>query len=163
QEGFGAYLVERDGLHEFLRFAAGARRDPNHSAEIIYGKTLEHLEIEWIRSLRGDVFRRLMSMWTFIQRVRPWLRAYPWRQVECMALILIGAISAQVTPYQLRNLVDLLQSQPAKDDPWGYGLERVAWILLVMVVAVMFNICSIVRLTYVVNVLGQNILRDMRV
>ena len=37
QEAFGAYLVERDGLHEFLRFAAGARRDPNHSAEIIYG------------------------------------------------------------------------------------------------------------------------------
>jgi ATP-binding cassette subfamily B protein len=163
QEGFSAYLVERDGLHEFLRFAAGARRDPNHSAEIIYGKTLELLEVEWIRSLRGDVFRRLMSMWQFIQRVRPWLRPYPWRQVECMALILIGAISAQVTPYQLRNLVDLLQAEPTKADPWGYGLERVAWILLVMVVAVLFNICSIVRLTYVVNVLGQNILRDMRV
>ena len=32
QESFSAYLVEREGLHEFLRFLAGARRDPNHSA-----------------------------------------------------------------------------------------------------------------------------------
>jgi subfamily B ATP-binding cassette protein MsbA len=163
QEGFGAYLVERDGLHEFLRFLAGARRDPNHSAEIIYGKPLELLEVEWLRTLRGDVVRRLMSMWTFIQRVRPWLRPYPWRQVECMALILIGAISAQVTPYQIRNLVDLFSNEQTKADPWGYGLERVTWIIFVMVVAVLFNICSIVRLTYVVNVLGQNILRDMRI
>jgi ABC-type multidrug transport system fused ATPase/permease subunit len=162
QEAFGAYLVERDGLHEFLRFLAGARRDPNHSAEIIYGKSLELLEVEWIQALRGDAGRRLISLWSFLVRVWPWLRPYPWRQAECIALMLIGAISTQVTPYQLRNLVDLFAQDAVKADPWGTGLTQVSWILLVMVVAGVFNLCSIVRLVYVVNVLGQNILRDMR-
>ena len=162
QEAFGAYLVDRDGLHEFLRFLAGARRDPNHSAEIIFGKSLELLEHEWLAALRGDVARRLISMWSFIKSVRPWLKPYPWRQVECLGLILIGAISAQVTPYQLRNLVDLFNNEEAKANPWEFGLARVGWIVLVMVVAGTFNLCSIVRLVYVVNVLGQNVLRDMR-
>jgi ABC-type multidrug transport system fused ATPase/permease subunit len=163
QEGFSAYLVDRDGLHEFLRFLAGARRDPNHSAEIIYGKTLELLEIEWLAALRGDLGRRLISLWGFIRRVWPWLRPYPWRQVECIALMLIGSISTQVTPYQLKNLVDLFSDEHTKANPWEYGLPRVGWIIFVMVVAGVFNLCSIVRLIYVVNVLGQNVLRDMRV
>jgi ABC-type multidrug transport system fused ATPase/permease subunit len=162
QESFGAYLVDRDGLHEFLRFLAGARRDPNHSAEIIFGKTLELLEVEWIQALRGDIGRRLISLWGFLKKVWPWLRPYPWRQLECIALMLIGAISTQVTPYQLRNLVDLFSSERVKTDPWEYGLTQVSWIIFVMVVAGIFNLCSIVRLVYVVNVLGQNILRDMR-
>ena len=162
QESFGAYLVEREGLPEFLRFLAGARRDPNHSAEIIYGKTLELLEVEWIQALRGDLGRRLISLWGFIKKVWPWLRPYPWRQLECVALMLIGSISTQVTPYQLRNLVDLFSTERVKTDPWEYGLTQVSWILFVMVVAGIFNLCSIVRLVYVVNVLGQNILRDMR-
>ena len=126
QESFGAYLVEREGLHEFLRFLAGARRDPNHSAEIIYGKTLELLEVEWLQALRGDLGRRLISLWGFIKRVWPWLRPYPWRQAECIALMLIGSISTQVTPYQLRNLVDLFASDRVKTDPWEYGLTHVS-------------------------------------
>jgi ATP-binding cassette subfamily B protein len=162
QESFGAYLVDRDGLHEYLRFLAGARRDPNHSAEIIYGKTLELLETEWIQALRGDMGRRLISLWGFLRKVWPWLKPYPWRQLECIALMLIGSISTQVTPYQLRNLVDLFGTEQVKSDPWEYGLTQISWILFVMVVAGVFNLCSIVRLVYVVNVLGQNILRDMR-
>ena len=162
QEAFGAYLVDREGLHEFLRFLAGARRDPNHSAEIIYGKTLELLEVEWVQALRGDAGRRLISLGAFIKKVWPWLRPYPWRQAECIALMLIGAISTQVTPYQLRNLVDLFARPDVQAEPWEVGLTQVLWILFVMVVAGIFNICSIVRLVYVVNVLGQNILRDMR-
>jgi ABC-type multidrug transport system fused ATPase/permease subunit len=162
QESFGSYLVERDGLHEFLRFLAGARRDPNRSAEIIYGKTLELLDREWTATLRGDLTRRLVSLWEFLRQFWPYVRPYPWRQVECLALIIIGGISAQITPYQIRNLVDLLNSQQVKDDPWEYGLGQLTWILVVMVVAGVANLCSIVRLVYVVNVLGQNILRDMR-
>jgi ABC-type multidrug transport system fused ATPase/permease subunit len=162
QEAFGAYLVDREGLHEFLRFLAGARRDPNHSAEIIYGKTLELLETEWLTMLRGGADRRLISLWQFAKLVWPFLRPYPWRQFECLALMLVGSISTQVTPYQLRNMVDLLGTAEAKADPWGVGLTGVSWILFVMVVAGLFNLCSIVRLVYVVNVLGQNILRDMR-
>ena len=162
QEAFGAYLVERDGLHEFLRFLAGARRDPNHSAEIIYGKTLELLEVEWIRALRGDSGRQLMSLVGFIKRVWPWLAPYPWRLIECLTLMLIGSISTQVTPYQIRNLLDLFAEERTKTDPWEYALPRVGWILMVMVIAGVFNLCSIVRLVYVVNVLGQNVLRDMR-
>jgi ATP-binding cassette subfamily B protein len=162
QEAFGSYLVDREGLHEFLRFLAGARRDPNHSAEIIYGKTLELLEVEWIQALRGDMGRRMISLWSFVKKVWPWLKPYPWRQAECIALMLIGSISTQVTPYQLRNLVDLFARDDVKADPWEVGLTQVSWILLVMVVAGIFNLCSIVRLVYVVNVLGQNILRDMR-
>jgi ABC-type multidrug transport system fused ATPase/permease subunit len=163
QEAFSAYLLERDGIREFLRFVAGARTDPNHSAEIIYGKSLELLEAEWIVLLRGDMGRRLVSLWEFLRRVWPYIRPYPWRQAECFALMLIGSISTQVSPYQIRNLVDLLGSNEAKADPWGYGLDRVIWILLAMTVAGLFNLCSVVRLVYVVNVLGQNILRDMRV
>ena len=162
QEAFGAYLVDREGLHEFLRFLAGARRDPNYSAEIIYGKTLELLEVEWIATLRGDIGRRLISLWGFLKKVWPWLRPYPWRQLECIALMLIGSISTQVTPYQLRNLIDLFARDDVKANPWELGLTQVGWILLVMTVAGIFNLCSIVRLVYVVNVLGQNILRDMR-
>ncbi len=162
QEAFGAYLVDREGLHEFLRFVAGAQRDPNHSAEIIYGKTLELLETEWMTVLRGGQGRRMISLMEFIKRAWPWLRPYPWRQLECISLMLIGSISTQVTPYQLRNLIDLFASESTKTDPWGFGLTQVSWILLVMVVAGVFNLCSIVRLVYVVNVLGQNILRDMR-
>ena len=162
QESFGAYLMDRDGLREFLRFLAGARRDPNHSAEIIYGKTLELLEVEWIQALRGDASRRMISLWAFLKKVWPWLKPYPWRQAECIALMLIGAISTQVTPYQLRNLVDLFARDDVKAEPWEVGLTQVSWILLVMVVAGIFNLCSIVRLVYVVNVLGQNMLRDMR-
>ena len=163
QEAFAAYVVDREGLHEFLRFLAGARRDPNHSAEIVYGKSLELLEVEWIQALRGDIGRRLISLLGFLRKVWPWLRPYPWRQLECVALMLIGAISTQVTPYQLRNLVDLFTRDEVKADPWGTGLSQVSWILFVMVVAGIFNLCSIVRLVYVVNVLGQNILRDMRI
>jgi ATP-binding cassette, subfamily B, bacterial len=162
QESFGAYLVDRDGLHEYLRFLAGARRDPNHSAEIIYGKTLELLETEWIQALRGDIGRKLISLWGFLKKVWPWLKPYPWRQLECIALMLIGSISTQVTPYQLRNLIDLFSTEEVKTDPWEFGLTRISWILFVMIVAGVFNLCSIVRLVYVVNVLGQNILRDMR-
>ena len=163
QEAFSAYLVERDGISEFLRFLSGVRRDPNHSAEIIYGKTLELLEVEWVVSLRGEAGRRLVSLFEFLKRVWPYLRPYPWRQVECIALMLIGSISTQVTPYQLRSLVDLLGSDAAKGDPWGYGLEQLLWILMIMVIAGLLNICSVIRLVYVVNVLGQNILRDLRV
>jgi len=162
QEGFGAYLLQRDGLGEFLRFVAGARRDPNHSAEIIYGKSLELLEREWITLLRGDMGRSMVSIPEFVRRVWPWLKPYPWRQVECIALMLIGSISTQVTPYQLRALVDLLGNADAKADPWGYGLERLTWISIVMAVAGLANLCSVIRLVYVVNVLGQNMLRDMR-
>src|SRR6266536_1457301 len=163
QEAFSAYLVERDGIGEFLRFLAGVRRDPNHSAEIIYGKTLELLEVEWVVALRGDAGRRLVSLFEFFKRVWPYLRPYPWRQVECIALMLIGSISTQVTPYQLRNLVDMLGNEQTKGDPWGFGLENLLWILMIMVIAGLLNICSVIRLVYVVNVLGQNILRDLRV
>lgn len=163
QEAFSAYLLQRDGIREFLRFLAGARMDPNHSGEIIYGKSLELLEAEWFVHLRGDMGRRLVSLWEFLRRVWPYLRPYPWRQAEALALMLIGSISTQVSPYQLRNLIDLLGNDQAKADPWGYGLERVLWILLVMIIAGMINLCAIVRLVYVVNVLGQNVLRDMRV
>src|SRR5262249_34937005 len=68
QEAFSAYLTERDGIGEFLRFLAGVRRDPNHSADIIYGKTLELLEVEWIVALRGGIGRRLVSLWEFLKR-----------------------------------------------------------------------------------------------
>jgi ABC-type multidrug transport system fused ATPase/permease subunit len=163
QEVFSAYLVGRDGIGEFLRFLAGVRRDPNHSAEIIYGKTLELLEVEWIVALRGGAGRRMVSLWEFLHRVWRYLRPYPWRQVECVALMLIGSISTQVTPYQLRNLVDLLNNDTAKADPWGYGLAQLLWILMIMVISGLLNICSVIRLVYVVNVLGQNILRDLRV
>jgi ABC-type multidrug transport system fused ATPase/permease subunit len=163
QEAFSAYLVERDGISEFLRFLAGVRRNPNHSAEIIYGKTLELIEVEWIVMLRGDAGRRLVSLWEFLKRVWPYLRPYPWRQVECIALMLIGSISTQVTPYQLRNLVDLLGNEQTKSDPWGFGLEQLLWILMIMVISGLLNICSVIRLVYVVNVLGQNVLRDLRV
>ena len=74
QEAFSAYLVERDGIGEFLRFLAGVRRDPNHSSEIIYGKSLELLEVEWIVALRGDAGRRLVSLFEFLKRVWPYLR-----------------------------------------------------------------------------------------
>lgn len=96
----------------------------------------------------------MISLWGFIKRAWPWLRPYPWRQIECISLMLIGSISTQVTPYQLRNLVDLFTNEAVKADP-GMGLTQVMWILLVMVVAGVFNLCSIVRLVYVVNVLGQ--------
>lgn len=162
QEAFGAYLVDRDGLYEFLRFVAGAHRDPNHSAEIIFGKPLELLQSEWIAALRGDKGRRLISLWEFLRLVWPYLRPYPWRQVEALALMLISSISTQVTPYQIRNLVDLLNSPEVKTDPWEVGLTRAAWILMVMTVAGLFNLTSIVRLVYVINVLGQNVLRDLR-
>ncbi|MCC7372055.1 MAG: ABC transporter ATP-binding protein [Chloroflexi bacterium] len=162
QEAFSAYLVDRDGLHEFLRFVAGAHRDPNHSAEIIFGKSLELLQVEWIASLRGDKGRRLISLWEFLRLVWPYLKPYPWRQVECLALMFISSISTQVTPFQLRTLIDMLGSDAAKIDPWEYGLPQAAWLLMVMSIAALFNITAIVRLVYVVNVLGQNVLRDLR-
>ncbi|MGE3267371.1 MAG: ABC transporter ATP-binding protein [Chloroflexota bacterium] len=162
QEAFSAYLVDRDGLREFLRFVAGAHRDPNHSAEIIFGIPLELLEAEWIATLRGDKGRRLISLWEFLKLVWPYLKPYPWRQVECLALMFMSSISTQVTGFQLRNLIDMLNSDAAKADPWSFGLPQTLWILLVMSIAALFNITAIVRLVYVVNVLGQNVLRDLR-
>ncbi|MCC6178768.1 MAG: ABC transporter ATP-binding protein [Chloroflexi bacterium] len=162
QEAFSGYLVERDGIREFLRFLAGTRADPNHSAEVIYGKTLELLEAEWVSHLRGGVGRRSLSLWGFLVRVWPYLKPYPWRQVECLALMIVGSISTQVAPYQIRNLIDLLGTNEVKANPWEVGLPQVLWILLIMTLAALVNICSIVRLVYVVNILGQNVLRDMR-
>src|SRR3712207_1249245 len=95
QEAFSAYLIERDGVGEFLRFLAGTRVDPNHSAEVIFGKSLELLEAEWISGLRSGIGRRLVSYSEFLRRVWPWLRPYPWRQIEALGLMFIGAISTQ--------------------------------------------------------------------
>ncbi len=163
QETFGGYLFERDGAKEFLRFLAGARNDPNHSAEIVYGKSLELLEAEWVTILRRGVGRKIISLWEFFPRVWPYLKPYPWRILESLSLIFLSSISTQVTPFQIRNLIDLLGSERAKADPWGYGLEQALWIVAVILVAGLINICAIVRLIYVTNVLGQNILRDLRV
>ncbi|MFN8526286.1 MAG: ABC transporter ATP-binding protein [Chloroflexota bacterium] len=162
QEGFAAYLIDRDGPREFLRMLANAREDPNHAAEVMYGKSLELLEGEWLSGLRLGVGRRLMSLVEFARQVWPYLKPYPWRQVECLALMLIGSITAQVTPYQFRNIVDLLGNEQTKANPWGYGLPIGVGYIVTMLLAQIVNICALVRLVYVVNVLGQNILRDLR-
>jgi ATP-binding cassette, subfamily B, bacterial len=162
QEAFGGYLFEREGPKEFLRFLAGIRRDPNYSAEVIYGKSLELLEAEWLSGLRRGIGRKLVSLVGFIRQVYPYLRPYPWRQVELLALMLISSISVQVTPFQFRNLVDLLGSGQTRADPWGYALPEAIYILVVIFLAQAVNITSIARLVYVVQVLGQNILRDLR-
>jgi hypothetical protein len=168
QEAFSAYLIERDGVREFLRFLSGTRVDPNHSAEVIYGQSLELLEAEWLVAMHTGVGRKLVTYKEFLSRVWPWIKPYPWRQVELLGLMFIGAISAQVAPFQLRNLIDLFdQRQPINAsvaaDPWGFGLLQVTYILLVMIVAGLVNSLSVMRLVYVVNILGQNVLRDMRV
>ena len=162
QEAFGGYLFERDGPREFLRFLAGARGDPNQSAEVIYGKSLELLEAEWLTGLRRGVGRKVVSLWEFIRLVWPYIRPYPWRFLECLGLIFISGILSQVSPFQFRNLIDLLGNDQAKADPWGYGLSQVLYIVGVLVGVGLVHISSVVRLVYVVNILGQNVLRDLR-
>ncbi len=163
QVAFGGYLFERDGAKEFMRFLAGARNEPNYSAEIVYGKSLELLESEWIFGLRQGVGRRLVSLWKFLKNVWPYIRPYPWRSIEALALMIISSVAVQVTPFQFRNLIDLLVSPVAANDPWGEGLNRFLWIVLITTIATFTAVCAVARLIFVVNVLGQNILRDLRV
>jgi ABC-type multidrug transport system fused ATPase/permease subunit len=163
QIAFGAYIFERDGAHEFVRFLANTGTDPNHSAEVVFGKSIELLETEWMTHIRRGLGRKILSIVDFAKGVWPFLRPYPWRQVECLSLMIISSISTQVTPFQFRNLIDLLTAQATKDNPWGHGLPQATYILTIMMIAGLVNICAIVRLVYVVNVLGQNILRDLRV
>ena len=162
QEAFGAYVFERDGAREFLRFLAGARIDPNYSAEIVYGESLELLEAEWLRGLRRGIGRKLVSLPEFLRQVWPYLKRYPWRQVEGLALMLITSISGAVTPFQFRNLIDLLGAEQTRADPWGHGLTQALYILAVMTTAILVANFAGARLVYVVAVLGQNILRDIR-
>ena len=162
QEAFGGYLFERDGPGEFLRFLAAARGDPNRSAEIVYGESLELLEAEWLHSLRRGIGRKLVSLWEFLREIWPYLKPYPWRQAELIALIFVSSIVVQIAPFQFRNLIDMLGSPEARADPWGYALGQMLYITAVITLASIVNISAVARLVYVVAVLGQNVLRDLR-
>nr|MBA2449729.1 ABC transporter ATP-binding protein [Chloroflexota bacterium] len=162
QEVFGGYVFERDGAKEFLRFLNAVREDPNRAAEVAYGESLELIEAEWLAGLRRGLGRKLVSLWEFLRQVWPYLKPYPWRQVELICLILISSFAVQVAPFQVRILYDLLVSDQAKADPWGYGLPGAMYSLMLLSIATLVNICAVARLVYVVAVLGQNILRDLR-
>ena len=162
QEAFGGYLLERDGPRELLRFLAAAGDDPNRAAEVTYGKPLELLEAEWLSGLRQGIGRKLVSLWGFLRHIYPYLKPYPWRQVELLALIVLSSIVVQIAPFQIRALLDMLASDAAKADPWGYGLPQTLSIIAVLSISSVVNITAIARLLYVVQVLGQNILRDLR-
>ncbi len=162
QEAFGAYLFERDGPREFLRFLSGAAGDPNFSAEMVYGQSLELLEAEWLAGLRGGLRRKLVSVPEFFRRVWPFLRRYPWRQVEAVSLMIVGSISGALVPFQTREVIDLLGRPQAQADPWGYGLPSALYFLgLAMLFILAANFIN-ARVVYVIAMLGQNILRDLR-
>ena len=114
----------------------GRGRDPNHSAEIIYGKTLELLETEWIVRLRGDMGRRLVSLLELLQ-ARLALAA----PIPLASGRVPGADAHRQHQHPGHAVPDpqpggpARRSNEAKADPWGYGLDRVELDLVVMVVA----------------------------
>ena len=149
--------VDRDGLHEFLRFLAGARRDPNHSAEIIYGKTAGAARSRVDPLLRGDIGRRLISLGVH----QAGLALAP--AVPLASGRVHGADADRQHQYPGHARTSSAtwwtcsgRARP-RPIPWDYGLDPGTWIMFVDDQwPALFNLCSIVRLVYVVNVLGQN-------
>ena len=72
--------------------------------------------------------------------------------------MIIPSVALQVTPFQFRNLIDFLTGRAPQKIPGA--LPRAGHLdRLLTSVATFVAICAVARLVFVVNVLGQNILR----
>jgi ABC-type multidrug transport system fused ATPase/permease subunit len=186
-ESFGDYLLTRDGpraCREFLREIAGG--DISYGAAVAYGKYIEGLSNEWIEfQLRLGRGRRTVSWVHFLRRSLPYFRPYPILVGWCIILVFVTSITAQFTPFVFRDILDTPAMQDVSGEPWAglaVSIEGVAHVLnqepdetllikcariLRLVLALLgVNILSLgtqVLLIYYVNVLGQNVLRDLRV
>ncbi|MFN0069935.1 MAG: ABC transporter transmembrane domain-containing protein [Chloroflexota bacterium] len=186
-ESFGDYLLTRDGPNactEFLRETAGG--DISYASAVAYGKYIEGLTVEWVEGqLRRGSGRRTVSWTAFLKRSVPYFRPYPWLVGWCVILVFATSVTAQFTPFVFRDILDTPALRDVSDEPWAslaQPIEGIAHLLgaqpdeilliksarIIRLVLALFgvNVVSLgtqVLLVYYVNVLGQNVLRDLRV
>jgi ABC-type multidrug transport system fused ATPase/permease subunit len=161
-ESFCGYLFEREGAKAYYRFVKGCRDNPNAAADLIYGKTLEELQQEWLEAILRGQGRRPISLKAFALQAIPYLRPYTWLVILAVALMLLGAGVAQISPFVVRDLIDIISAPSAKEAPHS-ALTALYTKLAVLAIAAFVSLGSVVWLIYVVNVVGQNVLRDLRV
>lgn len=189
---FSGYVFEREGPKAFRRFVEGCRVNLNQAADVRYGKTIEGLIDEWLDSVLHGHTRRPVTLKTFIFQVAPYLRRYLWLVSLSLVLMFLSAGVSQILPFAVRDITDILQPAVGKADPsiigdigglvmaplegarpdWaGFSakhaatlgvLERLYGKLAVAGLAVFVASAAAVWLVYIVNVIGQNILRDLR-
>ena len=187
-ESFCGYLFEREGAKAYRRFCKDCRDNPNAAADLVYGKTLEQLVEEWLRAILRGQGRRPVSLKSFGRQILPYLRPYTWLVILALLLMLLSAGVAQVAPFAIRDIIDIIGAAVGKADRAFFGellgmltgqgpapaafsarhelalstLGRLYSKIAILALAVFVNICALTWLVYVVNVVGQNILRDLR-
>ena len=188
-ESFCGYLFEREGPKAYQRLVKGCRTHPNEAADVVYGKSLEQLQDEWLGAILRAYGRRPVTLKAFARQMIPYLRPYSWQVTLTLLLIFFTAAVAQVAPFAVRDVVDILGAAAGKGDPdifadfyrvlvggqldfqsfsdkHAVGLEAMGRLftkLGVLALANFVNLCGIVWLVYMVHVVAQNILRDLRV
>jgi ABC-type multidrug transport system fused ATPase/permease subunit len=160
-ESFCGYLFEREGPKTYRRFVLGCRQNPNEAADLLYGKSLEELQDEWLGAILRGQGRRPVSLLGFGRQVLPYLRPYVWMVVLALALMFLGAGVAQIAPFAIRDIIDILSAQNIRENPNDTLVQLYAK-LAILALAAFVNLGSIVWLVYTVEVIGQNILRDLR-
>jgi ABC-type multidrug transport system fused ATPase/permease subunit len=161
-ESFCGYLFEREGAKAYRRFVIRSGESPNAAADLVYGKTLEELQQEWMGAILRGQGRQPVSLKTFAVQVVPYLRPYSWLVVLALMLMFLNVGVAQVSPFVVRDLIDIISGQAAKEDP-NAALAGLYTKLAVLALAAFVSLATITWMVYVVNVVGQNILRDLRV
>lgn len=185
-ESFGAYLLRRDGpreLAEFLHETNGG--DISYAASVAYGKYIEGLSTEWIDfQLRLGSGRKPVAWHQFLRRALPYFRPYPWLAALCIALVFATSILAQYAPFATRDILDTPALREVPPEPFGNlsaplkplvgaigwdtdDTAMLKWTRVIRLVLTLFavNVLQLgtqVLLIYYVNVLGQNVLRDLR-
>lgn len=185
-ESFGRYLLARDGrknFAEFVRESAGG--DISYASAVAYGKYFDALKEEWVEAqLRLRRGRRPVTWTQFLGRSLPYFRPYPALVVGCVALVFIVSALAQYTPFAFRDILDTIPAKEINNEPFepfvgfaeaGAGvfgahpdelnlLKTVKAVRLVLSLFVVniITLGSQILLIYWVNVLGQNVLRDLR-
>jgi subfamily B ATP-binding cassette protein MsbA len=161
-ESFCGYLFERDGPKAYRRFVTSCRDNPNAAADLIYGKTLEELQQEWLEAILRGYGRRPISLKTFALQAIPYLRPYTWLVILSIMLMLFGAGVAQISPFVVRDIIDIISAPAAREDP-NTALTALYTKLAILTIAAFVSLASLIWLIFTVNVVVQNVLRDLRV
>lgn len=187
-ESFCGYLFERQGAKSYRRFARDCRDNPNAAADLVYAKTLEELQREWLNAILSGDRRRLVTLGGFARRIGPYLRPYAWMVVLILVLTFFSTGVAQIIPFALRDILDIAVKAAGKGNfpefvadlgDWLFGetdlegfkakqavvLDALSGMyakIVIMGLTIFVTSAGTIWLVYVNEVVGQNILRDLR-
>ncbi|MCC7105163.1 MAG: ATP-binding cassette domain-containing protein [Chloroflexi bacterium] len=163
QESFSGYMFERDGPRRYCTFARDSASEPSLIADLLYGKSLEQLQDEWMHAVLRGMSRRPMTLKAFVRIALPYLRPYWVLILFSLVLMVISAITSLAPQFFLRDAINLLTDALK---PGGARLGALDDFIAILLRWAAFNMIAIVTtiiLVYTINVIGQNVLRDMRV